>query len=63
MIFSRPATAHFNEVFHLDIKVESMISLSANEALVVYKQDDESKNVTRHVMFGPSLIMLNENEW
>ncbi|XP_005099279.1 uncharacterized protein LOC101862874 [Aplysia californica] len=58
-----PCTAHFNEVIHLSIKVKDMVSLSANEALVVYKQDDATKNVLRDVLLGPSLIMLNENEW
>ena len=61
--FLRPCTIHFNEVLHSEISVEEMISLNANEALVVYTQDSETKNVTRNVQYGPSLFMLNENEW
>lgn len=58
-----PCIVHMNEVIHSSIDVEEMVSLSANEALVVYTQDPEIKNIKRRVQFGPSLFMLNENEW
>ena len=40
-----------------------MISLDANEALVVYRQDEKSNEVTRYVQYGPTLFMLLSNEW
>ena len=40
-----------------------MQSLDANEALVVYKQDQETQEVTRYVQFGPTLFMPQAHEW
>ena len=40
-----------------------MQSLDANEALVVYKQDQETHEVTRYVQFGPTLFMPQAHEW
>ncbi|KAK3777728.1 hypothetical protein RRG08_021838 [Elysia crispata] len=58
-----PCQRHLNEIVHISIKVKQLISLDANEALVVYTQDDKTKQVRRHVQFGPTLFLKGENEW
>ena len=40
-----------------------MISLDANEALVVYKQDPQTQGVERYIKYGPTLFMPMANEW
>lgn len=62
-VLSRPCTVHMNEIVHISVKVKNLISLDANEALVVYSQNVETQNVVRRIQFGPTLFMLGENEW
>ena len=52
-----------NPVQHNNIAEVSMTSLDANEALVVYRQDPQTKNVDRYVQFGPTLFMPQATEW
>ncbi|XP_059178290.1 uncharacterized protein LOC131957472 [Physella acuta] len=56
-----PCIRHKNEIHHLSIEVRSLISLDANEVLVVYTQD--SPSVRRRVQYGPTLFLLGENQW
>lgn len=58
-----PGVMYLNPIAHSSIVVRAMESLDANEALVVYKQDDQTKQVTRYVQFGPTLFMPLANEW
>ncbi|KAK3095504.1 hypothetical protein FSP39_015462, partial [Pinctada imbricata] len=58
-----PCIMYLNPVEHLSIREVSMTSLDANEALVVYKQDQETKAVERYVQFGPTMFMPLANEW
>lgn len=58
-----PCTRHSNEIIHISLKVKDLISLDANEALVVYSQNDKTKEVKRRVQFGPTLFLQGENEW
>jgi hypothetical protein len=43
--------------------MKDMISLDGNEALVIYREDQDTKAVTRYVQFGPTLVMPQANEW
>ena len=52
-----------NPIAHLSIKKKEMISLDANEALVVYKQDPQTQKVERYIKYGPTLFMPMANEW
>ncbi|KAK6989606.1 type II secretion system (T2SS) protein E N-terminal domain [Biomphalaria glabrata] len=58
-----PCIRHENSILHICIQVHNLISLDANEALVVYSQNLETKHVQRRVQFGPTLFMLGENDW
>ncbi|GFR94155.1 type II secretion system (T2SS), protein E, N-terminal domain [Elysia marginata] len=58
-----PCLRHLNEIIHISIRVRNLISLDANEALVVYTQNDKTKEVHRRVQFGPTLFLQGENEW
>ena len=59
----RPCVLFKNPIAHRSISVSKMTSLDANEALVVYKQDDKTKEVTRYIQFGPTLFVPLSNEW
>lgn len=52
-----------NPLEHFRINIKEMISLDANEALVVYREDGTTKEVSRYVQFGPTLVMPQANEW
>ena len=51
-----------NTIAYQYIKKKDMISLDANEALVVYQQDDQG-TVKRFIKYGPTLFMPKANEW
>ena len=59
----RPCVMFTNPLEHFSITIKEMISLDANEALVVYREDESTKEVTRYVQFGPTLVMPLANEW
>lgn len=52
-----------NPLEHFRINIKEMISLDANEALVVYREDGTTKEVSHYVQFGPTLVMPQANEW
>jgi hypothetical protein len=56
-----PAAVWWSPIEHEEITIAEMISLDANEALVVYRQ--EPKGVHRRVVRGPELFMPGANEW
>ncbi|GFN94548.1 type ii secretion system (t2ss), protein e, n-terminal domain [Plakobranchus ocellatus] len=58
-----PCKRHLNEILHTSICVKPLISLDANEALIVYTQDDKTKQVQRRIQYGPTLFLQGENEW
>nr|XP_022338585.1 uncharacterized protein LOC111134076 isoform X2 [Crassostrea virginica] len=58
-----PCVMFTNPLEHFSITIKEMISLDANEALVVYREDESTKEVTRYVQFGPTLVMPLANEW
>ncbi|CAL1530288.1 unnamed protein product [Lymnaea stagnalis] len=58
-----PCIIHQNDIIHMNISVKSLLSLDANEALIVYSQNNETKNVRRRIQYGPTLFLLEENEW
>lgn len=58
-----PCVMFLNPIAHLSIKKKDMISLDANEALVVYKQDSQTQKVERYIKYGPTLFMPMANEW
>ncbi|XP_061180449.1 uncharacterized protein LOC133189023 [Saccostrea echinata] len=58
-----PCVMFTNPLEHYKIEIRDMISLDANEALVIYREDSETKNVTRYVQYGPTLVMPQANEW
>lgn len=57
-----PATRFFNPIEHESISVQPVISLDANECLVVYRQIEENK-VIRRIVTGPQLFVPAPNEW
>ena len=59
----RPCVVYKNPLTHNLIQVMTGISLDANEVLVVYRQDDESKKVDRYLQHGPTLFIPDANEW
>lgn len=56
-----PAAVWFDPVLHQEILVLPAISIDANEALVVYRQ--EEKDVKRRVVRGPELFVPAASEW
>lgn len=56
-----PAAVWFHPVEHQSVTTEPAISLDANEALVVYRQ--EKDRVDRRVVRGPGLFMPAAQEW
>lgn len=58
-----PCVIYVNPLHHKMVTAVEMQSLDANEALVVYKQDKDTHEVTRYVQFGPTLFMPKANEW
>jgi hypothetical protein len=58
-----PASVWFDPVEHESVKVEQALSLDANEAIVVYAQEEPDGRVTRRIVRGPSLFMPAANEW
>jgi hypothetical protein len=56
-----PAAMWFDPVTHLEIKVEAATKIDANEALVVYRKDNDA--VTRRVVRGPALFVPTPQEW
>lgn len=52
-----------NPLVHSTIKVMTGISLDANEVLVVYRQNDDTKKVDRYLQHGPTLFIPDANEW
>ncbi|XP_070539342.1 uncharacterized protein [Ptychodera flava] len=57
-----PTAIYLNPLEHKYMWVEKGIALDANEALVVYRQDENGK-VTRCIQHGPTVYMLQANEW
>ncbi|ESO98885.1 hypothetical protein LOTGIDRAFT_231232 [Lottia gigantea] len=56
-----PEFRFLNPITYTDIKIKECTSLDANEAVVVYKQDESTTN--RYVLYGPTLFMPAANEW
>ena len=63
LFFFRPTAMFMNPLEHSSIEVQKCMSLDANEVLVVYKQNDKSKSVTRYLKHGPTVFMPAANEW
>jgi hypothetical protein len=57
-----PAVFWKDPVEHLEIGVENAITLDANEALVVYRQEPGGK-VQRRIVRGPELFVPEAQEW
>jgi len=56
-----PAAVWFDPIIHLEIKIEAVTKIDANEALVVYQKNDQ--DVTRRVVRGPALFVPTPQEW
>ena len=56
-----PAAVWFDPITQLEIKIEAGTKVDANEALVVYRQIDET--VERSVVRGPALFVPTPQEW
>lgn len=52
-----------NPLKHQSIENKQGISLDANELVVVYRQDEKSKEVSRSTQYGPTLFIPKSNEW
>src|SRR5262245_27017189 len=57
-----PAVFWVDPVEHVGVDVADAVTLDANEALVVYRQDDDGK-VKRRVVRGPELFVPESQEW
>ncbi|OWF56825.1 uncharacterized protein LOC110451781 [Mizuhopecten yessoensis] len=58
-----PCVMFKNPIAHKSITIINMRSLDANEALVVYRKEELSKEVTRYIQFGPTLFTPQASEW
>ncbi|XP_064638809.1 uncharacterized protein LOC135494610 [Lineus longissimus] len=58
-----PCSMFRNPLKHQSIENKQGISLDANELVVVYKQDEKSKEVSRSTVYGPTLFTPKSNEW
>ncbi|XP_052784660.1 uncharacterized protein LOC128220342 [Mya arenaria] len=58
-----PCAMFLNTIAYHSMKTEDMISLDANEALVVYKKEEKSNEVKRYIKYGPTMFMPLANEW
>jgi len=56
-----PAMVWFDPLVHKTIAVEPSTKIDANEALVVYRRQDEK--VSRRVVRGPALFVPGPDEW
>ncbi|MEN6373127.1 MAG: hypothetical protein ABFD64_14070 [Armatimonadota bacterium] len=56
-----PVSVWFNPVLHESISVQKAFAIDANEAVVVYRQDDD--HVDRRVVRGPDMYVPAANEW
>jgi len=56
-----PAAVWGDPVAHAEIRTEKALAISANEAVVLYRQ--EAGAVSRRVVRGPALYMPGVNEW
>ena len=45
------------------VDVKSAMALDANEVLVVYRYDNETKKVVRRIQHGPCVYIPAANEW
>eukprot|EP01137_Pigoraptor_chileana_P029254 Opistho-2@14240 len=58
-----PVSLYQNPIDHESIFVRNVITLDANEALVVYKQGGGENAVQRRIAYGPTLFVPQANEW
>ncbi|KAL4220563.1 hypothetical protein ACF0H5_020961 [Mactra antiquata] len=58
-----PCFLFLNNIAYQSIKKKDMIPLDANEALVVYHQDEKTNEVKRYIKYGPTLFMPKATEW
>ncbi|KAK7499296.1 hypothetical protein BaRGS_00009556 [Batillaria attramentaria] len=58
-----PCVEFINPVVHTNICKQEMISLDANEALIIYTASGKGPQATHRVEYGPTLYMLKANEW
>ena len=63
MLLFRPCVLYKNPLVHSSMEVLNGISLDANEVLVVYRRDEETKKVDRYLQHGPTLFIPDSNEW
>ena len=56
-----PDVEWLDPVKHTSIEIKKLININANEAIVIYR--DVEREVTRRVVRGPALLMLEANEW
>ncbi|XP_070539340.1 calponin homology domain-containing protein DDB_G0272472-like [Ptychodera flava] len=57
-----PHALFLNPLEHESISVEKGVTIDANEALVVYRQGENGK-ATRLIQRGPTVYILQANEW
>ena len=54
----------FHDPLRMDsVTVQNATALDANEVLVVYRYDNETKKVSRRIQHGPSVYIPTANEW
>src|SRR5688572_17774897 len=58
-----PCVVWKDPVAHASIEVADAIMLSANEALIVYRQIEDEGRVQRRVVRGPELFVPEAREW
>ena len=56
-----PVSEWYDELVHQEINVEKALPINANEAIVIYKE--ENGQVNRRIQKGPALAVIEANEW
>lgn len=63
MFFLRPAIEWFNRFKHEYIRVSDCVKLDESQLVVVYRRDPATRQVSRRLVKGPCVYMIESNEW
>jgi hypothetical protein len=58
-----PAGVWFDPRVHREILQEDALQIAAKEAVVVYSRDEDAAKVSRSIVYGPALFVLQPGQW
>ena len=58
-----PAREYLNRLEHESIQVEKLLQLKSSQLIVVYSRNSNNNSVERRLIPGPTVFMLQPNEW